>query len=286
MGRFRKFLLFILVIAAFLFLLQFQRGSATVFKFFFSPTLQQTVEKSLAGTTGRYAVYIKNLKTGQTYSLRTDEIFEVGSLYKLWVMGTVFKKIKASELKEADSIEGDIVELNTKFGIASEEAELTEGHLQYTIKSALEQMITISHNYAAFMLTEKVGNEAIADFLKEYGLSKSSLNPPQATASDLAKLLEGLYQGKIVDETASRKMLELLLRQKINDRIPKLLPKDTKVAHKTADIGFFEHDVGIVFSKKADYMIVVLSESQSPQAAGERIADLSKAIYDYFAKVN
>lgn len=275
MGRFKKFLVIALGLAAFLVLLQFKS----------SPTLQQTMEKSLASTQGRYAVFIKNFKTGQTYSLKKDEIFEVGSLYKLWVMGTAFKKIEAGELEEDDSIEGEIVELNTKFGIASEEAELKMGHLQYTIKSALEQMITISHNYAALMLTEKVGNEAIENFLKEYEFSQSGLTPPKSTASDAAKFLESLYQGKIVNEAASKQMLELLSRQKINDRLPKLLPKDTKIAHKTGDIGFFEHDVGIVFSEKGDYLIVVLSESEFPQAAGERIAELSKAVYGYFNKL-
>lgn len=44
------------------------------------------------------------------------------------------------------------------------------------------------------------------------------------------------------------------LKQKINDRIPKFLPKEVVVAHKTGDMDYFEHDVGIVYTPKGDYI--------------------------------
>ena len=42
-------------------------------------------------------------------------------------------------------------------------------------------------------------------------------------------------------------MIELLLKQKISDRIPVLLPSNVPVAHKTADLDGFTHDAGVVF---------------------------------------
>ncbi|MBI2622076.1 serine hydrolase [Candidatus Microgenomates bacterium] len=81
-------------------------------------------------------------------------------------------------------------------------------------------------------------------------------------------------------------MISLLLQQELNDRIPKYLPKEAKVAHKTGEIDFAKHDAGIVFANSGDYLIVVLSESDNPSAASERIANLSKAVYEYFSKKN
>jgi len=53
------------------------------------------------------------------------------------------------------------------------------------------------------------------------------------TAEDMALLLEKIYNGDLVSKEASGHMLEILKRQKVNDRLPKGLPRDMVVAHKT-----------------------------------------------------
>ena len=79
----------------------------------------------------------------------------------------------------------------------------------------------------------------------------------------------------------SNTMIEILKQQTFDDRIPKYLPKGIEVAHKTGEIGGFKHDAGIVFAKDP-ILIVILSESNSPKGAAERIAELSRNIYGYF----
>lgn len=234
---------------------------------FLNPTLKTVIAKSMDGAQGRYGIYIKNLKTGETYSSNEKEIFKSGSLYKLWVMQKVFEKIKEGVLKEDETLSENIDDLNRKFAISADDAELTGGTIDLTVKSALQQMITISHNYSALLLLNKVGNSGI---------------PTELKTTDAGLFFEKLYKKQMINENYSDQMLDLLARQQINDRIPKLLPTGTRVAHKTADLNFFEHDAGIVFSPKGDYIIVVLTESDSPQTAGERMANLSKAVFDYF----
>lgn len=231
--------------------------------------LKETVEQSFKNTQGRYGIYIKNLKTGESFKLNENQKFEPGSLYKLKLMVLTFEQIQAGRLSEDDSLPADVKELNRIFKIASEEAELTEGVIEFSIKSALEQMITISHNYAALALTQKTKSD--------------NLNLP-ITPNEVGSFFEDLYNGRIIDGDYSAKMMELLSRQKINDRIPKLLPPGVKAAHKTADFGLFEHDGGIVFSEKGDYIFVVLTESKSPQDADEKISQISKAVFEYFKR--
>ena len=74
-------------------------------------------------------------------------------------------------------------------------------------------------------------------------------------------------------------MEQLLLAQKINDRIPKYLPTGVKVAHKTGEIDYVRHDAGIVFGSK-DYIFVFLTDTQHPGEAPEQIALLAKKVYD------
>lgn len=256
---------------------------ANIHNIFFKSKLEEIVAASLKGTKGNYAVVIKNFKTGDYYSLNKDKVFQPASLYKLWVMAAVFEKIKTRELQETDVLESSIKELNEEFKIASEEAELKEGEIKSTVGQALEQMITISHNYSALLLSSKVKNSSVMSFIRNHGFFQSGLgDPPRTTAEDIASFYEKLYKGEIVDAEYSKKMLDLLSRQKLNDRIPKYLPKETKVAHKTGELFFFKHDAGIVFSEKGDYVLVALSETNSPKGAAERIAKLSEAIYKYF----
>lgn len=247
------------------------------------PNLTDTVQKSLEGTKGTYGIYIKNLKTGETYTQLDQMPFTSASLYKLWVMAVVVDRLEKGSMQRQEVLTADIVDLNKAFNIASESAELKEGKISLSTNSALSQMITISHNYAALLLAKKVGLASVAKFLKDNGFSESHIgSPPQTSARDMGSFFEKLYTGKIGNNSQSSQMLTLLRLQQINDRIPGLLPEGIEVAHKTGEIDFYKHDAGIVFGKKSDYIIVLLSKTSSPKAAVDRMAELSKAVYDYF----
>lgn len=245
-------------------------------------SLKEVVEKSLAGTKGKYGIVIKNLKNGEVYLRNENEKFEPASLYKLWVMGTAYKLIKEGKLSMKEVLTKDVKELNEMFQIDEDAAEQTEGVINMTAAEAIDRMITISHNYASLLLVSRVRNSTISNFMKEQNFKDSRLgSPPQTSPLDMALFFEKLYSGSMVDSNRSKEMLELLISQELNDRIPKYLPRDIEVAHKTGEIGNFKHDAGIIFAKDP-ILIVVLSESESPQGAAERIAQLSRNVYYYF----
>ena len=248
-------------------------------------SLQQLVSKAMSESKGRYGIVIKNFKTGENFVFNEHQEFEPGSLYKLWVMAIVNQKVKEGALKEEDVLSEDIEALNDLFNIAPGDAEQTEGSIQLTVAQALNQMITISHNYAALLLTAKVGNSTITKFLHDNGFNESEIGePPKTTPADIALFFDKVYKGELVDKEHSSKIMDLLKKQQLNDGLPKYLPQQKEIAHKTGDIGWFKHDGGIVYTTKGDYIIVVLSESDSPAGAQERISQLSKAVYEYFNK--
>ncbi len=247
--------------------------------------LYEISEKELFMDNTTYGIYIKNLKTGEAFSYNGNQKFPTASLYKLWAMVAAFEKIEEGKLKENEVLEEEIAVLNEKFEIASEEAELTEGVAKKTVKEAIEKMITISDNYSAYLLISRIGISSLNNFLKEYGLSDSKTgSPPQTTAKDTALFFEKLYNKEFINEKYSDEMLALLKLQTLNDRIPKFLPENTQVAHKTGELEGVKHDVGIVFGKNQDYIIVILSEGQNPAITAEKIASFSKAVFDYFNK--
>lgn len=246
--------------------------------------LKAVVEEELLGTTGTYGIAIKNLKTGEAYFSREHRIFAPASLYKLWIMAIIFDYIQNGQLKEEDVLSKNIPSLNSEFNISSEYAELTSGTISLSIKDALEQMITISHNYAALLLTSEIKLSNVTNFLKQNDFNESSIGePPKTTAYDIALFFEKLYKREFANIENTPKMIDLLTRQTRNNKLPKYLPREISVAHKTGEIDFLSHDAGIVFSKTGDYIIVVLSQTDSPKDAEERIAKISQAVYKYFS---
>lgn len=251
-----------------------------------TPSLEETINQAMDGAMGNYSIYIKNFKTGEEYKKDEHREYDAGSLYKLWIMATVFDQIKAGKLDPEEILSGDITGLNQTFGIPDDAAELTDGSITLTLNQALTQMITISHNYAALLLTQKIGLSKARAFLEANGFKESSFNDPKTTAFDVELFLEKLYRGELVSKEASQEMISLLKGQKLTDGIPKYLPAGLPVANKTGDIGRFKHDAALIFSPGGDYLIVILSESNSPPGAQERIALISKAIYGYFNTVH
>ncbi len=301
-------LVLILLAAGLILYSQFSKPSSYTFNFqkvllegknLMRSNLENEVEDILRNTQGRYGIYIKNLKTGEIYTTDEHEIFEPASLYKIWVMGAVFEKIKEGKLSEDDKLVADVVLLNKKYKLDGEEADLKDGVINFTVKSALEQMITISHNYAGLSLIDKVGSEGIKEFMRRYGLSDSSFDAPlKTTASDFGRFLERLYQGEVIDSEYSQRMIEVLSHQQKNDRLPKYLPEGTRVAHKTGELPNVRNDAGIVYCCKQElahssggdfsaeganpFIIVVLAETKNVVETSDKIARISEAAYNYF----
>jgi beta-lactamase class A len=180
----------------------------------------------------------------------------------------------------------DAERLNKELEVPEDEAEQARGIIQFSVNDALEKMITLSDNNAALISTHTIGLSSVKDFLFKYGFSDSRGGEigrlPTSTAKDMGLFFEKLYNHKLANTEYTKEMIELLKRQELNTIIPKYLPKTASVAHKTGAIDLFTHDAGIIDIPSNPYIIVTLSNTDSPPAAEERMARISKNIYDYF----
>lgn len=242
--------------------------------------IPQAVAKGIGNRKGEYGIYYKNLVSGEVYEKNSHEVFYAASLYKLWVMAELFQQIDEGTLKKEEVLGRTIPQLNTEFDIASEEAELTEGSISLTVDDALENMITVSSNYAAYLLADRLGTKNIASFLKTNGFVDSSFgSPPKTSPHDIGEYFDRLYHKQLVAPIYTKEMIAILSRQQLNDRIPKYLPEKIEVAHKTGELAGYKHDGGIVFDAKDDYILVVMSKSLDEAYAAETIALIAKEIY-------
>lgn len=255
--------------------------------------LKQVLENKIKDFDGTYGIVVINLKTAETVEINSEYSFGTASLYKLWVMAEAYNQIKTGELKKTDVLAQTqetldslvATENNQKAATGEDENKTDENEevvISSTVDDALEQMIIISDNNSALLLSARLTHQKISDFLKTYGFGNSSYgNLPLSTPADIAAYLDKLYKKQIVGEVESTEMLNLLSRQRLNDRIPKYLPQSAKVAHKTGELDSFKHDAGIVYGKN-DYIIVVMTDTPRPAEAAENTAQISKTVWEYF----
>jgi beta-lactamase class A len=109
------------------------------------------------------------------------------------------------------------------------------------------------------------------------GLSNST------TAKDLLVIMKAIAEGKAGTQEDCEKMIAILKDQKWNDMIPKYLPKDVEVAHKTGFITGLHHDAAIVYLPNGkSYVLVLLSKNLKDFDKGtDQLAKISKSIYDF-----
>lgn len=83
------------------------------------------------------------------------------------------------------------------------------------------------------------------------------------TPRDMALYFQMLLSGDVVNKSVSKMIIEILQQQQITNRIPALLPPDTKTIHKTGNLDFVIHDVGIVYAPDGPVIIIAMAQGQS-----------------------
>jgi beta-lactamase class A len=96
-------------------------------------------------------------------------------------------------------------------------------------------------------------------------------------------MMELLYTGKVLDEEYSAYMIDIMKKQLDTSMMMLNIPDETVVAHKTGELDFLDHEVGIVYQDNGDYIFCVLIwDAVSNNYARQALGTISKVVYDYF----
>ena len=218
---------------------------------------------------GESAIYIKDIRTGIAVQYNEGMTFPSASLVKIPVMASVFHAVKEGKISFNDRVK---LTKRHKVGGSGKLKRYRSGN-SFTVEQLVNLMIVESDNTATNMLTDLLGFEYInRTFREKLNLSVTNLSRDVmdlrsrntgienlTTAGEMGGMLEAIYRGKLVSDDASKKMLSILKEQKINDRIPRYLPDDVLVAHKTGLMNKLCHDAGIIFTRKGDFIVCVLT---------------------------
>ncbi|WP_094606977.1 hypothetical protein SPSIL_048310 [Sporomusa silvacetica DSM 10669] len=256
--------------------------------------LSEQVKNFSTQKEAQYAIYVRPLnQAGQDVVLNSHKMASA-SLIKIPIMIEAFNQKNQGKL-----------DFNERFTIRH--AETVEGGSVYnlpdgtvlTIGQLVELMIVQSDNSACNILIDKLKMENVNAMINKLGCSSDTIlqrkmmdfeavkqgRQNYTNVTDMANVLEKLYNSKCLDPKSDKAMLEILKRQEDNLIIPAQLPHHIKVAHKTGELDGMNYDCGIIYGQSHNYILCMMAENvkDEPQVFYDMSA-MSLAIYDQIGR--
>lgn len=233
-------------------------------------------------------------------TLRPDEAYYPASTIKVPIMVEVFRQAHLGRLALADPIELSPEDQVTGSGVLQ---HLSPG-IRLPVRDLVTLMIIVSDNTATNMLIDRVGADSVNATMASLGLSRTVLfNKLQVvpvdrrgsnvtTAADMTLLLRRIGRGEAVSYDASRRMVDILLRQTLNGGLGLRLPVEgvegvlgapppVRVASKSGSITGHRHDVGLVLMPAGSYAIsVFLRDVRDTEQGTDLIGRISRRVFE------
>ncbi len=266
--------------------------------------LEASLRSLIAASGAEVAVAFRTLDGRSEVLIDPDKPFHAASTMKVPVMIELYRQATAGlvsldqrlEIRNEfhSIVDGSPFKLSE--GDDSDTAIYAAVGKTLTLDELDEAMITVSSNFAANLLIEKLGVEKIRTTVTRLGADgmqvlrgvedqkafDKGLNN-STTARGLLVLFERLAHGQAVDPKSDAAMIAVLKRQKFNDAIPAGLPPGTEVAHKTGSITRIHHDAGIVFAKRPYVLVVLVRGIQEQKESAALMTAISRAVYSSIA---
>lgn len=190
---------------------------------------------------------LTDTKSGETVQINNDGEYIAASLYKLFVAYYAYGQIDEGKISMSTVLSND-----------------------RTLDQCLNLMITISDNECGELLGDLFGWANIDTKIHADGFEDTTLNLRNTvggdivtTPGDIESFFSRLYSGELLSEDHAEHLMDLLLNQEINNRLPPVIPDNISVAHKTGDVYDYIHDAGFIFSRDEDYVFVMMSSDWS-----------------------
>lgn len=249
-------------------------------------------------TNVRVSLSTKSLTDGNiTFSHRADERVPSASVIKLAIMLEAMERVKAGTLT-LESIHALVK--SEKVG-GSGVLQNYPDQSQMSYRELLRLMMVESDNTATNIFINLLGRDAINQRMRTIGLTKSQLNrimmdtlavkqgrENYVTAQEMSTLLEKIYRNQVATPELCQEMINILEQNKGELTIPRLLPKDVVIAHKTGTLAYVRGDAGIVYAKSGHrpepFLLSVFVEGVPTPEAERIIGELALICYNYFSR--
>jgi beta-lactamase class A len=242
-----------------------------------SAEVVRQLDALVAAFPGRAGIWIADpVSSAPLYSRAADTGVVSASLYKLGVLLEAERRVDRGELHYEDPI---TIQSND----ITDDGSVYDAGTVLSLDDALEAMITVSDNGAALAVWHLFGGAAIdatvvRSGIPDFHVSIDRLGNTVASPRGVGTFFALLARKELISVPASERMIARLERQRINDRLPALLPDTVAIAHKTGNLPGLTHDAGIIFAPAGPRIVVVMTSGPS-LGANALIAGIASIAY-------
>lgn len=254
--------------------------------------LKKRIMECIESIDGTIGIIVKNIENDEVVKINEEVVFPSASVIKLPILWELFKKIDQCDVKLDDVI---VLEDDYKVGGFGVLKEMHAG-IPLTIEDIATLMIILSDNTATNILIEMLKLKNINETTGNLGMHNTVLQRKMmdfeakkqgldnyTSPEDILKIYEDMLNSSELSEESRGKMIEILLKQQCNNKLPAGMPTEVRFAHKTGDLPGVEHDTGILFSKKGPVIIVVLTKDLKSNLDGIKINnEIGTIVHTYF----
>ena len=236
---------------------------------------------------GDVGFYYRVLGEEETVTHNPDLPLVAASVIKIPIMVTAFRDIAEGKLDPGETI---AIAPGDKMPSCGALTYMHDG-LEVTLLDLVTLMIVLSDNTATNLLIDRLTPDHVNRTMAALGIPGIALRRRlfdmelfhkgihnTVTARGVGLLLERMAQGKLLGAEADRAMVDILLNQRLNGKLPFYLHgQGIRCAHKTGEDDDITHDVGIVYAEKP-FVVCMLSNNVDVPAFERLIQDAAREL--------
>jgi beta-lactamase class A len=236
------------------------------------PELEARLAEAVRGFEGDVGVYVRHLRTGRAAALRADELFPSASLVKVPLLVGLFDAVGRGRLRlqqplvYRDSLAYPGEDLVARL---KDSAAVPLGEVAMLKES-------LSDKTCSLLIQRLVGAGAVNGWLAAHGFDSTRVNSRvagreadrarrgwgQTTPREMAELVVGIREGRVVSRAASEEMYRHLTRSYWTGEALSQLPPWVQAASKQGAVDRSRSEVVLVNAPSGDYVFSVITKNQ------------------------
>jgi beta-lactamase class A len=236
--------------------------------------LRRSIEGMIRGFDGVVGVSVRNLRTGESLSIRGDEPFPTASLIKVAVLVTLLDEVRRGNVgldERVTMIRRDRVPGSGILG------SLDSG-IQPTMGDLARMMISLSDNTATNLLLDKLNIRTVWAKMDSLGLPRTRIHSkvylriasvaPDSSAkyglgvttpNEMVRLFSLLADGRANGPALDSLAVAMLRDNQDGTKLVRWLPETVTAAHKTGEVDQARNDCGIIYGPDAPVAICAMT---------------------------